>query len=129
MQGSISRKQEPLPRSLSTVVDPPRPRAGVPGDSRPEGGAAAALAVDGDRPTHAEGEIARDREAEAGTAEAPRRVALGLGKLLENAGALFSRHADASVGDFDTEVDPLAVAFEGLDAQRNRDTAPLGELD
>ena len=77
--------------------------------------------------THQLREPARDRQAQAGSAEAPRRRAVGLRERLEQACARGLVHADSAVADGDADqhgATRLRVAG-GADA----DEPVIGELD
>ena len=130
---SISAASMPAGATISTArparsggAAPARPRC------RPRGSGTMARkvepcarrALDLDAAAHALDDAARDGEAQAGAAELPRRAAVGLLELVEDAGLLLRRDADAGVAHLEHD---LAGAGPGLDD--DADAAGLGELD
>ena len=88
-----------------------------------EGRADAFLAHHRHLAAHQLGQLAADRQAEAGAAVLTRRRGVGLGELLEQGEDLVLRDADAGVGD----RQPEAARIGRLEARR--DAALVGELD
>ena len=89
--------------------------------------AAVRLAVDPDTPAHHRDKTGRDREAEAGTAKAARRRAVGLAEGVENHPLFVGRDADAGVGHGHVHngfAGGLRMARDAYD-----DFAFIGELD
>ena len=99
-----------------------RPRGS--GDDGAEARALARRAVDLDAAAHPLDDAPRDRKAEAGAAELAGRAGVGLLELVEDAGLLLRRDADAGVANLEHD---LAGARPGLD--HDADAAGLGELD
>ena len=89
----------------------------------PERRALAFAALDADLAVHQVDQVAADRQAEAGAAEAPRRRAVGLRERREQALSGLVRNADAGVANADVQA-PRVVHADGDD-----DLAAFGELD
>ena len=82
--------------------------------------------LDGDAAVHEVGELAADREPQAGAAEAARRRLVGLRERLEDLVQRGGVHADAGVGH--GEPHDRAISLGGLDIRAHDDFAALGEF-
>src|SRR6058998_2908878 len=91
------------------------------------GGAAALLAVEGQRPAMHFDEGFGDSEAEAGAVVAARERAVDLAERLERARNLLRRHADAGVADADQQVAVVALGRDAHLAAGGRELDRVGE--
>src|SRR4029079_16115217 len=92
-----------------------------------EAAADAGLALDAEVAAHQPHQLARDREAEAAAAIAPRGRAVGLAEALEEPAERLGGDSDPGVEDLEGERDRALVG--GLRAEGQRHRALGGELD
>ena len=113
-------------RHAAACGDGRRLAFGEPG-REPEQAAAPDTAFDTDIAAHQLGEVAIDRQAEAGTAVTPGDRTVGLGEGLEKLRLLLGSHADALVTHF--EAEQHMAAFVTVDAGAQDNFTVLGKLD
>ena len=113
------------------AVEPRRRAPGAPGFRRRQGGgepelaALPLLAGDADRAAHQRRQLARNRQAEAAAAIAPRHGRVGLGELLEQARQYRGGDADPGIGHVEAQQKPLAAPPAGSSRRASRPAPPI----